>query len=430
MEVEVEENEKIQMSDVHDVVRIVEVSSITEAHVPVRLTPTGKISHAKSRVYTQRYRKEWEDMSDFKDWLTSVPDQLTRAYCKFCDRNLHAHRLSLLKHMCTLKHQRAAVQFNKREGRMSSVETIKREYATYDDSNDYEDGEMYDETQEEEAEVSGGEMEESGITSESEREKEASTSQAVINADSEIEADTHEVQLQMVVDSENDGHDEDDGDYENNEQFYEVEQQKDNEVIQEVVNSNERTKGNPDSKKMYILVKGSLISPKLSPVVSKAQASKKICEINTVPTTSTPRKTSVTETNDSEEALNKNTNLKKVITKTLKSSTLSTHVLDTCKGVPVNGLQVILYRLKDGRWIFVHESTTAADGMCNDFSKILSPGRYKFHYDVEKYYNTRKIGTIFPFIEIVFDIKDPQKKYHIPLMLTPYSYSTYRDILR
>lgn len=106
----------------------------------IRLTPTGKISRAKTRVYTQRYRKEWEHMTDFKgtkfkilkhffnswqhlshcidyyfhtDWLQSVPKEATRAYCKFCQRNLHAHRLSLLKHMCTLKHQRAAVQYTK-----------------------------------------------------------------------------------------------------------------------------------------------------------------------------------------------------------------------------------------------------------------------------------------------------------------------------
>lgn len=97
-----------------------------------RLTATGKISHAKTRVYTQRYRKEWEEMTDFKGWfeksiiflfsllntlfsgwLTSVPYQATRAFCLYCEKNLHAHRLSLLKHMCTLKHQKAANDYKK-----------------------------------------------------------------------------------------------------------------------------------------------------------------------------------------------------------------------------------------------------------------------------------------------------------------------------
>lgn len=48
-------------------------------------------------------------------WLTSVPHQATRAYCKYCKKDLHAHRLSLLKHTCTMKHQRAALMVNSNE---------------------------------------------------------------------------------------------------------------------------------------------------------------------------------------------------------------------------------------------------------------------------------------------------------------------------
>jgi hypothetical protein len=44
----------------------------------------------------------------FSDWLKGVPGQPTRAYCSFCKKSLHAHRLSLLKHTCTLKHTKAA----------------------------------------------------------------------------------------------------------------------------------------------------------------------------------------------------------------------------------------------------------------------------------------------------------------------------------
>lgn len=44
-------------------------------------------------------------------WLTSVPYQPTRAYCLYCKKNLHAHRLSLLKHTCTMKHQRSALTY-------------------------------------------------------------------------------------------------------------------------------------------------------------------------------------------------------------------------------------------------------------------------------------------------------------------------------
>jgi hypothetical protein len=44
----------------------------------------------------------------FSGWLKGVPGQPTRAYCSFCEKSLHAHRLSLLKHTCTLKHTKAA----------------------------------------------------------------------------------------------------------------------------------------------------------------------------------------------------------------------------------------------------------------------------------------------------------------------------------
>ncbi|XP_012279325.1 probable serine/threonine-protein kinase kinX isoform X1 [Orussus abietinus] len=99
-----------------------------------RLTPTGKISHAKTRVYTQRYRKEWELMLDFKGWLTSVPLQPTRAYCTYCKKDLHAHRLSLLKHTCTMKHQRSALMHQnemnalKAKQEMSKVEASMGEH--------------------------------------------------------------------------------------------------------------------------------------------------------------------------------------------------------------------------------------------------------------------------------------------------------------
>lgn len=75
---------------------------------------------------------------------------------------------------------------------------------------------------------------------------------------------------------------------------------------------------------------------------------------------------------------------------------------------------------------------TNANGVCDDFAvrRNISSGRYKLHYDVEKYYNVRKIATIYPFIEIVFDIKNPNSTYHTPLYLSPFSYSTFKDTSR
>lgn len=64
-----------------------------------------------SKYYRQTYRPAWENMSDFKGWLKGVKGQPTRAYCIYCQKTLHAHRLSLLKHTCTIRHQKAAQIF-------------------------------------------------------------------------------------------------------------------------------------------------------------------------------------------------------------------------------------------------------------------------------------------------------------------------------
>ncbi|XP_015171490.1 PREDICTED: uncharacterized protein LOC107063871 isoform X2 [Polistes dominula] len=122
--------------------------------------------------------------------------------------------------------------------------------------------------------------------------------------------------------------------------------------------------------------------------------------------------------------------LKPVIPVT-KRPRVSTHVIDTSKGVPVGGLQVSLYKLLDGRWTFLNESNTSLNGRCLDLLDNVkvnfTAGRYKMHFDIDKYFTVRKIETMYPFIEIVFDVKNPTEHYHIPLLLSPFGYSTYRD---
>lgn len=127
-----------------------------------------------------------------------------------------------------------------------------------------------------------------------------------------------------------------------------------------------------------------------------------------------------------------------VVLKSLKTSSkrprVSTHVIDTSKGIPVGGLQVSLYKLMDGRWTFLNESNTNPNGRCIDLldnTKVnFTAGRYKMHFDIDKYFTLRKIETMYPFIEIVFDVKNPAGHYHIPVLLSPFGYSTYRGIDR
>ncbi|KAI4470740.1 uricase and transthyretin-related [Holotrichia oblita] len=107
---------------------------------------------------------------------------------------------------------------------------------------------------------------------------------------------------------------------------------------------------------------------------------------------------------------------------------ISTHVLDTSKGHPVAGLQVSLYKLIDGRWTYINEGITNADGRFANFLERndFTPGRYKLHYDVDRYFEVRKQDSLYPFIEIVFDCRSQSDHYHVPLLLNPYGYTTYR----
>jgi hypothetical protein len=69
----------------------------------------------RGKYYKQTYRPAWEQMPDFKGWLRGVVGEPTRAYCTYCQKTLHAHRLSLLKHTCTIRHQKAAQIHNTRK---------------------------------------------------------------------------------------------------------------------------------------------------------------------------------------------------------------------------------------------------------------------------------------------------------------------------
>ncbi|XP_060519867.1 uncharacterized protein LOC132698046 isoform X2 [Cylas formicarius] len=85
-----------------------------------RNTPPPSFSNqsaVRSRYYKQTYRPAWEQMPDFKGWLRGVEGEPTRAYCTYCEKTLHAHRLSLLKHTCTIRHQKAAQSHSTRKNK-------------------------------------------------------------------------------------------------------------------------------------------------------------------------------------------------------------------------------------------------------------------------------------------------------------------------
>lgn len=106
-------------------------------------------------------------------------------------------------------------------------------------------------------------------------------------------------------------------------------------------------------------------------------------------------------------------------------SSLSTHVLDTVNGCPAQGVGL---RLLAGREV-LFEGLTDADGRCRDLPD-LPPGAYRLEFAVAAYFTAR--GTVLPdppFLDIVpidFGIADAQGHYHVPLLVSPFGYSTYR----
>jgi 5-hydroxyisourate hydrolase len=109
---------------------------------------------------------------------------------------------------------------------------------------------------------------------------------------------------------------------------------------------------------------------------------------------------------------------------------ISTHVLDTARGKPVNGLAVHLEREKSrGDWHSLGSGRTGPDGRCTGLlpeSEKLSPGIYRLIFDTEGYYRAQGVPGFYPLVYVLFTVREAESHYHIPLLLSPYGYTTYR----
>ncbi|XP_075229540.1 uncharacterized protein LOC142329087 isoform X2 [Lycorma delicatula] len=241
----------------------------------------------------------------YKCWLEAVPNNSSRAFCKICNKNLHAHRLTLLKHTASIKHmKRAQTQYKAKQ--LLEAAKISEPACNLNEPN-------------------------------------------------------------VIVEVTDDR----------------------NELKVECNNIN-----NSDNIKLPT-------------------------ETQTV---------SLTHGVSSDSSNNSNAVSTVVPPPTVTRPPISTHVLDTSKGLPVPGLPVSLYQLVDGRWTYISEAYTNPDGRCSELISRdeIKPGRFKLHFDTDRYYELRNNDRLFPFIEIVFDIRSPTDHLHIPLLMTPYGYTTYR----
>ncbi|PCH96870.1 MAG: hydroxyisourate hydrolase [Bacteroidetes bacterium] len=110
-------------------------------------------------------------------------------------------------------------------------------------------------------------------------------------------------------------------------------------------------------------------------------------------------------------------------------SQVTTHILDTSKGEPAQKVTVHLERPNnsDG-WVNISTGLTDKQGRISDFlptDEILEAGIYRLVFETSSYFSKQGVWGFYPLITIVFEIRD-KEHYHVPLLLNPYGYSTYR----
>ena len=111
---------------------------------------------------------------------------------------------------------------------------------------------------------------------------------------------------------------------------------------------------------------------------------------------------------------------------------LSTHVLDTASGKPAGGLRIELHRIDHGEKIALADMNTNSDGRTDMpllNTETIKVGRYRILFHVGDYFAARGVADAKKFLDVVpvlFHIDDASAGYHVPLLVSPWSYSTYR----
>jgi 5-hydroxyisourate hydrolase len=111
-------------------------------------------------------------------------------------------------------------------------------------------------------------------------------------------------------------------------------------------------------------------------------------------------------------------------------SGISTHILDTSVGRPAAGIEVSLEcRAHTGlTWVMLAHAVTDQDGRCRQLltAEQVARGVHRLRFRTGAYFAARGQATLYPEIAISFEVTEPGAGYHIPLLLNPFGYSTYR----
>lgn len=106
-------------------------------------------------------------------------------------------------------------------------------------------------------------------------------------------------------------------------------------------------------------------------------------------------------------------------------SAITTHILDVSRGRPAAGVAVRLDRVGAGE---IGEGRTDSDGRLRTLmgAKPLEAGAYRLSFAVGEYFRELGVEAFYPTVEITFEVRDATQHYHVPLLVSPFGYSTYR----
>ncbi len=110
-------------------------------------------------------------------------------------------------------------------------------------------------------------------------------------------------------------------------------------------------------------------------------------------------------------------------------SAITTHILDTSLGKPAAGVQVTLERVEEGSFAILGTGVTDADGRLRT---LLPEGErpakavHRLRFEVGPYFTAHHAAAFFPIVDIMFSVTEPEQHHHVPLLLSPFGYSTYR----
>lgn len=110
-------------------------------------------------------------------------------------------------------------------------------------------------------------------------------------------------------------------------------------------------------------------------------------------------------------------------------SQITTHVLDTARGKPAADIQLSLHRREAQGWHELASGVTNADGRVAGLlpdDLVLEAGDYRMHFSTEAYFQKQQLTVFYPYVDIVFRLDSSGDHHHIPLLLSPFAYSSYR----